>query len=220
MEHDDLKTAWQALERRLARQERLQIDLLRDDRLRQARRRLRPLLVGQWLQVALGAALAWLGASCWTQQLDTPAFLAAGLAVHGFGVLTLIGAAITLSLAAAVDYDAPVVRIQKRLAQLLRAQTLNMALCGTPWWIAWVLVVVAVAGLRDPGAGAPAAAWVWGSLAIGAIGMLATWGWIWRSAARPPAPESDASGTRCGDGTHAIRRSRQLVAEVTQFELD
>lgn len=220
MEHDDLKMAWQALERRLAQQERLQTDLLREDRLLQARRRLRPLLVGQWLQLSLGAALAWLGAACWTQQLDTPAFLAAGLAVHGFGVLTLIGAVTTLSLAAAVDYDAPVVRIQKRLAQLLRAQTLNMALCGTPWWIAWVLVVVAVAGLRDSGAGATAAAWVWGSLAVGALGMLATWGWIWRSATRPSGAESDAPGTRCSDGTHAIRRSRQLVAEVTRFELD
>ncbi|WP_052772833.1 hypothetical protein [Luteimonas sp. FCS-9] len=220
MEHDDLKTAWQSLERRLARQERIQLDLLRDDRLRQARRGLRPLLVGQWLQLALGVALAWLGAACWTRQFDAPGFLAAGLAVHGFGVLTLIGAATTLSLAAAIDYDAPVVRIQKRLAQLLRAQTLNMVVCGTPWWIAWVLVVVAIAGLRASGANAPTAAWVWASLAIGAIGLIATWAWIWRSATRIAGPASEGVRERCGDGMHAIRRSRQLVAEVKRFEQD
>ena len=46
MEPDELKAAWQALDHRLAQQDRIQTTLLRERRLDQARSSLRPLLEG------------------------------------------------------------------------------------------------------------------------------------------------------------------------------
>ena len=64
MELDDFKSAWQALDARLARHDRLQLELLREHRLHQARRNLRPLHVGLLLQLLLGIGLVALGVAC------------------------------------------------------------------------------------------------------------------------------------------------------------
>ena len=61
MELDDIKSAWQALDARLARQDALQLELLRGQKQAQARRNLRPLLVGMLLQAVLGIGLVLLG---------------------------------------------------------------------------------------------------------------------------------------------------------------
>ena len=61
MELDDIKSAWQALDARLARQDALQLELLRGQKQAQARRNLRPLLFGMALQAVLGIGLVLLG---------------------------------------------------------------------------------------------------------------------------------------------------------------
>jgi hypothetical protein len=61
MELDDFKSAWQALDARLERHERLQLDLLRERRMDQARRNLRPLHIGLLFQALLGLGLVVLG---------------------------------------------------------------------------------------------------------------------------------------------------------------
>ena len=123
MEPDDLKTAWQSLETRMARMARsdaIQLALLRDTRLVRAKAQLRPLKIGQWLQAALGLGLILLGVACWTRNIDVTGLLVAGIAIHAFGVLTIIGATATLVLAGRIDYAAPVLQIQRQLAALLR----------------------------------------------------------------------------------------------------
>ena len=59
MEPDDLKTTWQALNARLAQQNRLQLELLREQRVNRARRNLRPLHIGMALQFLLGIGLQY-----------------------------------------------------------------------------------------------------------------------------------------------------------------
>ncbi|HRN62401.1 MAG TPA: serine/threonine protein kinase, partial [Luteimonas sp.] len=141
MELDDLKRAWQTLGLQLETTQALQWELLRERKLDKARRHLRPLIWGQLLQLALGIGLIVLGVACWTRNTDVPGLLATGIIVHAFGVVTAAMAGLTIALAGSIDYSAPVLRIQKRMALLLRFQTLNSNLCGLPWWVMWVLVV-------------------------------------------------------------------------------
>lgn len=214
MEPDDLKAAWQSLDRRLQRQNDLDLALLRDRRTEQARRALRPLQVGQGLQCVLGIGLILLGIACWTRNTHVPGLFATGIALHAFGVVTAVMAALTVALARTIDYAAPVLKIQRQLLRLQRFYLLNANLCGAPWWIAWVLVVIAVAGLGHVDANAPTPIWISVSLLVGAVGMVATWAWmLW-----PRTSRNDATPGYAGDGCDGIRRGRGLVDEIARFE--
>lgn len=214
MELDDLKTAWQALDARLARQHQLQFELLRERKLDTARKGLRGLVLGQWLQLLLGIGLILLGVACWTRNTDVPGLFATGVTLHAFGVLTAVLAALTLMLVATVDYAAPVTTIQRQLARLQRFYALNANLCGAPWWVMWVLVVVGFAGLGQVDQGTSTPAWVVASFWIGIAGTLATWGWTWRRGRRA---EGDL-GRNHGDGGDGIRRGRRLLDDIARFE--
>ena len=214
MELDDFKAAWRTLDERLSRHERINLELLRERKAEAARRGLRPLAWGQALQFLLGVGLIALGVACWTRNTDVPGLLASGIALHAFGALTAIMAGLTLGLMASVDYAAPVVTIQKQMARLQRFYTLNAYLCGLPWWIMWLLVVVGFAGLGEVDAAAPTPRWIAISFAIGLCGLLATWAWaLWyeRRAARDPYRPRH-------DGGDAIRRGRRLLADNARFE--
>src|SRR5690606_17837563 len=131
---DDLRWAWQRLGEQMERSESIQLQLLREARLARARRSLRGLYIGQSLQLLLGVGLVVLGVACWTRNVDVAGLLAAGIIVHAFGLLTAVMAGLVLVLAGTIDYSLPVLRIQKRMALLLRLQTLNSSACGLPWW--------------------------------------------------------------------------------------
>ena len=218
MELDELRQAWHTLGRQLERQHELQWELLREQRLSRVRIQLRPLLWGLGLQFLLGIGLIVLGVACWTRNMDIPGLLAGGVLVHAFGVATAVMAALTITLAASIDYSAPVLRIQKRMAQLLRLQACNSSLCGLPWWIMWLPVVVAFAGLGgvDPARGTPG--WIAASLGIGIAGLVGTW--IWTATARRRASAKDPANGHCasGDGTGGIRRGQRLLDELARFE--
>ena len=139
--------------------------------------------------------------------------LATGIALHAFGVLHIAFAGIVAGLAVSLDYAAPVLSIQKRLRQLLRIQVLNSNVCGAPWWVLWVLVVIGFAGLsptRLPGA---TPTWIWVSLAIGSAGTLATWWWSARSTRGPRDPLA-----RMDDGADGIRRTLRAIDDLERFE--
>ncbi|MEN1939786.1 hypothetical protein WCE39_01590 [Luteimonas sp. MJ174] len=213
MELDELKQAWQALGRQLEHHDGIQLQIHRERRLDAARRGLRPLVWGQVLQAALGVALVVLGVACWTRNLDVPGLLAAGIAVHAFGLVNIVFAAITIALATRIDYGASVLDIQRQLARLLRVHGLGAAICGLPWWIMWVLVVVAVAGLGDVRAAGGTPGWITLSLGAGIAGLIATALYAWL---RPPRMD-DPAAPRC-DGGDGIRRSRRILDEVAGFE--
>lgn len=216
MELDDLKQAWDALGRQLERQEALDFEHLRETRLERARRGLRPLLVAQWLQVLLGIGLVVLGVACWTRNVEVGGLLAAGVLVHAFGVLNVVFAGLTLGLAATVDYGGPVLRIQAQLARLLRMHGLNAAACGLPWWIMWVPVVVAFAGLGDGPRPDATPAWMWLSLGVGVAGLVGTW---LHARLRPHRAAGEGDPATCvADGADGIRRSQRILDELARFE--
>lgn len=213
MELDDFKSAWQALDARLARHEHLQAALLGAQRREQSRRNLRPLVIGMLLQGVLGVGLILLGVACWTRNTEIPGLLASGLFLHAFGVLHVAFAGIVIALANTLDYGAPVLAIQKRLRQLLRVQLLNSHACGAPWWIGWVLVVIGFSGLSPAAVAGPTPAWIWISLAVGVVGMVATWAWAARGSRGPRDPLA-----RMDDGADGIRRNLRLFDELESFE--
>jgi hypothetical protein len=214
MELDDFKSAWRTLDERLARHERINLELLRERKKETARRGLRPLAWGQALQFLLGIGLILLGVACWTRNTEITGLLATGIALHAFGVLTAVMAALTLALMASIDYAAPVLTIQKQMARLLRFYTLNAYLCGLPWWIMWVLVVVGFAGLGEVDPAAPTPAWISISLGIGLCGLLVTWLWsVWHGRRTTDDPHR-----ACHDGGDSIRRGRRLLDDIARFE--
>lgn len=215
MEPDEIKAAWQALDARLSRQEDLQRELLRGQHQQQVQRQLLPLRIGMLLQALLGVGLVLLGVGCWRTNPGITGLLAAGIALHAFGVLHIVFAVAVLTLAASIRPSFPVLTIQRRLRALLRLQRLNSAVCGAPWWIGWVLVVVGFAGQAPIAPGTPTPGWVWVSLALGLIGTLATWAWMARSLHR-----SNASHGWLDDGADGIRRSLRLYEDVARFERD
>lgn len=218
MEHEDLKAAWQSLEARITRSDALQLAVLREAKLGRARGHLRVFKLGHWLQCLLGLGLIALGVACWTRNTGVAGLLAAGLTLHAFGVLNILGAVSMLVLAARVDYGAPVLRIQRQLATLLRAYALNSAICGLPWWIMWLPVVIAFAGIGhvQPAAGTPA--WIAWSLGISTVCLVATGLYGLRHHRRMLATPDTGTLRTCSDGADGIRRSQRLLAEIEAFE--
>ncbi len=217
MEMNELKQAWHAMNQRLEQQERMGGGLIRDLRLDKARGHLRPLMWMQVLQAAFGIGLIALGAACWTSNTHVPGLLVSGLLVHAFGLAHVIFAVITVVLIRQIDYAAPVLVIQRRLARLLRVHGLNTVICGWVWWIMWIPVVVAFAGIGGYPADADTPAWIWASLAIGVVGLVGTWLFqAWRL--RRDTGRADNEGPAHCDGSDGIRRSQRLLAELADFE--
>jgi hypothetical protein len=214
MELDDLKQAWAALDRRLARQESLRLHLFRSDRLDKARRGLRPLFWGQIVQILFGAGMVVLGATLWNSQRETFALLVTGLMVHAYGVVTIIASGLVLGYMARIDYAAPVLAIQQRFGALRRVYALTSAVVGLPWWLMWLFVTIAIPGIGGVNMYAAAPVFVWISMAVGVAGLLGTWAWHrWRYA-RAGKRRSYDEDAACG----SLRRAQKLLDEVARFE--
>lgn len=122
-----------------------------------------------------------------------------------------------MGLVGSIDYAAPVLRIQKRMALLLRFYALNANVCGLPWWIMWVLVVVAFPGLGTVAPNAATPMWIWISLVVGVAGLLVTWFFL-RVRRAPVAKGAPRADPCAADGADGIRRSQRLLDEIAEFE--
>lgn len=220
MELDDFKSVWQSIDRKLERDHDTQRLLYREHRLDRARSSLRPLAFGQALQMLLGIGLIVLGVACWKRNLDIPGFLISGLVVHAFGVANVAMSGITLGLIGSIDYAASVLSIQRRLALLQRFHALGAVVCGLPWWIMWLPVVIALAGLGSHPAGADASTpmWIWISLTVCLLGLVATWA-FYRWSQRTGYPRLAKAMRDTVTGT-SLRRAQAQLEELERFEKD
>lgn len=146
MELDEMKALWQELDARTAATQMVALQLHRDRRAGQLRRALRSLRWGQSAQVAFGfAAMLW-GIGFWTTHLHDWRAVACGVVMQGFGVAMIAFAGRLLHALGAIDYAAPVVDIQRRLASLrawrLRVETPAFVLLGAFIWIPAVLMLM------------------------------------------------------------------------------
>lgn len=219
MEPDELKSAWQAINQRLDRHDALNLQLLRERKLDGLRSNLRPLFWGQFLQVLLGVALALLGIACWKNNLHAAGYLLAGIVLHAFGVANAALGGITMGLIGGIDHAAPVLDIQKRLTLLRKFYLFGAVLVGLPWWIMWIVVVIAFAGLAGHPLHGGTPAWIWINLAVGALGLLATWG-LYRWSHADPKRAKLAKWMDDAISTASLRKAQARLDEVRQFECD
>lgn len=216
MELDEMKLAWQALDRRLGQQYALHAQLFRDGRLDRLRRGLRPLVWGQAVQMLVGVLGLVVLVPIWVAHWRHPAVLVAGVVMHAYCLGLIIFGGVVQGQVACLDYAAPVLKIQRQLLKLRRIYAVGGALVvGLPWWFLTAPLLVVLSGgaiMRD----APSV--VWANLAIGAVGLLATW-WFHRWAHRP---QRAAFGRKL-DASNAggsLRRAQAALEEIARFELE
>lgn len=219
MELDELRQAWQTLGHQLERQQHMQWQLLRDRKLDRFRGYLRPLVWGQVAQILLGIGLIVLGIACWSRNSGVPTLFATGIGVHVFGVVNIMLAGITLGRLTRIDYAAPVVSIQQQNARLLEAYLRNSSVCGLAWWIMWLPVTMAFAGLARVDLAHLAPSYIWSGLVVSVIGLAGTWFYLrrpkrGRTAAGPASPVD----SRVGDGGDGIRQGQRLLDDLARWE--
>jgi hypothetical protein len=146
---DDLKIAWQELGRRLERQNTLAVQQLKENKLARFRSGLRPLVLGQILQLVVGAVVCVVSAQFWVNHLATPNLAICGVLVQAYGIMFLAFAVRDLILIRRLDYGAPVVVIQKQLAEL-RAWHIHSAIWygmgGSVIWLPVLLIMLHLLG--------------------------------------------------------------------------
>lgn len=182
MELDELKQAWQTLDRRLQQQNAMQFQLLREKRIDRMKSSLRPLLWGQIIQILFGVCMLLIGVDVWTSHRDVPHLLIAGLVMHVYGVATIIAGGLVCSGIAGIDHAAPVLELQRRLARLRKVYLISGMCVGLPWWVMWVPFIMTLAMSATgidlyavANAPSPLANWLNISVAVGVLGLLGTW---------------------------------------------
>jgi serine/threonine-protein kinase len=142
---DDLKLAWKELSQTLERQNALAFDQLKETKLARFRSGLRPLSIGQILQLILGAIVAGYAAHFWMAHLSVPQLFVSGLFLHIYGLMFVAFAVRDLILIRRIDYSAPVMTIQQQLAELrswhIRAATWH-GFAGAVIWLPVMLIVL------------------------------------------------------------------------------
>lgn len=214
MELDELKQAWQLLDHRLQQQHTLHVQCFRDGRLDKLQRGLRPLVWGQAIQMIIGVLGVLFVAPIWIAHRQEPAVLIAGLVMHLYCIGMIVVGAVVQAQVARIDYGAPVVTIQRQLLRLRKTYSIAGAcVVGLPWWFltAPLLVVLTRGGIMFV---APSVIWI--QLAVGALGLLATF-WFYRWSHRP---ERASLARRIDDSTvgGSLRRAQAALDDIARFE--
>jgi hypothetical protein len=146
---DDLKSAWKDLSRQLERQNTLTLQQLKENKLAGFRSGLRPLVIGQTLQLIIGAVITGVSAQFWVNHIGTPSLVICGVLLQAYGIMFIAFAVRDLMLIRRIDYGAPIVVIQKQLAQL-RAWHIQTGIwhgiTGSIMWLPVLIVVLDLLG--------------------------------------------------------------------------
>jgi hypothetical protein len=219
MELDELKTAWQTISAQIERQADLQWFTLRDERASRARARLWPLRAGLTLQVLIGIACIVYGVAAWTSADALLRTIVEGVILHVYGVVSIICAGVVFALLRRVDWSAPVVGIQKQLADIGRFQSAASLVLGLAWWLLWIVwfdVACALFAQADLYARAPAFFWI--SALIGMAGIFVPWlAYRWFSN-HPKFRERAARLLQASTGGSSLGRASALLAQIERFE--
>ena len=217
MEIDELKAAWQQLDRRLDQQNRINLLQYTEQRVANAKSRLRPLFWGQLLQILSGALMIALGVSVWSSHRNLPSLLIPGLIVHVYGVAMIIIAGITLGMIAAINNATPVLEIQKRLAHLRTFYIRGGMAIGLSWWLFWSPFMATLFNwLFGINLYERAPSMVVISVAVGVLGLLATW-LFHRWAHNPQRPRLARFLDNSMTGS-SLRRAHAEMDALKEFE--
>jgi hypothetical protein len=217
MELDDLKEAWRDLERRLDESEATSRALRRDIKMDRARSALRRISWGQAAAAALWLAVAVFAARFWTEHRATLHLLLAGLVVHVYAIAGIISGIVQMSWIAGIDYSAPVVALQRRLATLRRVRIWSQLVLGLPMWLLWVVItMVGAKWLLDIDLYARAPGWIHVSLLIGVVGIALSL-WLPRRLAHSPRGSRFVQRTLDDLAGRSLVRVTRELDELARF---
>ncbi|MBV8345618.1 MAG: hypothetical protein JO190_11615 [Candidatus Eremiobacteraeota bacterium] len=168
MEIQELKDLWARSERRLTASMRLNVLLLEQANLRKTDGSLQRLSRGIVAELILNFLGLVLIGSFAADNVREPRFLVPAVLLGAYAVGLLIAGVCQIVAIAGVDFDEPVVAIQKRLEalRLLRVRTTLGVLLFAP--LMWVpLLIVALRGLFGVDAYAAGVAWLAANVAFG-----------------------------------------------------
>lgn len=218
MELDELKTAWQTLDRRLQQNTALNQRVLLESRLDKTRSDLRPLVIGQSVQIVAGVVLMLVFAPWWVEHRATFHLALCGFLLHAYGLMFVLFAARNLYLIQRLDYAAPVLDVQKRLAALrvwrVKIEAPIFGIVGCFIWVPFILVELEwVAGI-DLWRSAPALV-LWG-IGISAACALLLHG-LWRWTRRPRWAAWAAFWDNAAAG-RSVQRAQAALEDIRRFE--
>ena len=215
MELDDMKAAWKTLDQRLDAQAALNLHLFKDGKLDKMRRGLRPLVWGQAIQIAAGALLTLWGGSFWVDYRAVPHLLIAGLLVHAAGISMIALGTLMQTMIARIDYSAPVLAIQRQLAQLRKVYVRAGVAVGLPWCVLWVpFTIVALKSVFGPDLYLNAPQMVRVNVGFGIVCILVTLAFLRWADGRPRVARrlDDFAAGR------SIVRAQAYLDEIARFE--
>jgi hypothetical protein len=217
-ELDDLKTAWQTLNRNLERQNALVLHQFKESKLARFRSRFRPLIVGQIIQLIAGVLLAVFAGNFWVDHVGTPHLMFYGISLHAYGIMCIVFAARDLFLISRLDYAAPVLALQKQIANL-RAWHVRAAVwfgvAGCFIWIPLMLVIFYKLGadvwVRNPGV----VGWFVfsGLICVGLFYGIIFW-------SRRPGREKLAQRLASSSAGRSVKRAQTVLDEIRRFEAE
>lgn len=144
MELDELKAGWAELDRRVSR---IELAVAMSGTRRGVRAELRPLVVGQVVQLIAGLMLAMTAGSFWVDHQASPNLLVTGVLLHLYGIAMIVAAVRNLVLVARVDEAAPVLALQARIADLRAWRIREGRWFGVVGCFMWVAMVVWAFGM-------------------------------------------------------------------------
>jgi len=211
---DDLKIAWKELNRQVERQNALTLRQIKENKLGRFRSGLRPLVLGQTLQLILGAVITVVSADFWVSHLNQVHLLIAGLFLQAYAILFIAFAVRDLMLIRRIDYSAPIVAIQKQLAEL-RAWHIRAAIWyGMAGSVVWLPVLIIILHLLGADMWMPEPRAVWWLLASAFVCLAFNYGLV--LLARSPG--------RCGRALagswigRSVNRAQAALNEIEDFE--
>jgi hypothetical protein len=218
MELDELKQAWQSLDRQLEKQNALNLHLFMESKLAKMKSGLRPLVFGQAVLLAVGVLMTVVFAPLWVRNLDTPHLVVYGLSLHVYSVMIIASAARNLIMIGKIDYSAPVLEIQKQLAELRSWQLRSgfwFALIGCFIWTPMLMGVFYWLG-ADIWVHKPA--FVYWCLASSFVAVALTWGLIRFS--QRPGQEKLRKAIYDSAAGRSLTRAQAALDEIARFEQD
>jgi len=216
MELDDLKLAWQTLDRRLEQHNALNLHLFKESRIDKAKAGLRPLAFGQGVQLATGVLMSALFAPFWVRHLGTPHLAVYGLSLHAYALMFILFAARDLFMLGRINHDAPVLEIQKRLATL-RAWRIRsglwFAITGCFIWTPLTLIVFYWLG-TDVWINTPSVVYWFIASSFACLGLS----YALVRVSRRPGREKLALYLDDSSAGRSLSRAQVMLDEIAQFE--
>lgn len=144
MELDDLKVAWKELDRKVTATHSAVLNFQADQKLDRARTALRPLVWRLTWELLKMIAVAVLCGWYLADNYQETRFAVPGIVLHALAILSVISTVRQLEMVRRIDYSAPVISIQRQLAELraLRLRTYLAVLALAP--LLWILVLIVV----------------------------------------------------------------------------